>query len=134
MLQKYEAVSYAWGDPANKIDVLCDGKIIMVTQNLKDALLRFKLKDRSRVVWVDAVCINQNDDVEKGSQVKLMERIYRNATRVCVWPGCTTAQMQPAFELIDEIVNHAGPTSARTSPHLDETEPFFDIVKLHRQN
>ena len=131
---KYEAISYAWGNPAKKIDVLCDGKIIMVTQNLKDALLRFKLKDRSRVVWADAICINQNDDVEKGSQVKLMKRIYGNATRVCVWLGCTTAQMQPAFELIDEIVSHASTTSTSTSLHLDETEAFFDIVILHRQH
>ena len=128
---KYEAISYAWGDPANKIDVLCDGKIIMVTQNLKDALLRLKLKDRSRIVWADAICINQNDDVEKGSQVKLMKGIYGNATRVCVWLGRTTAQMEPVFELVDEVVSNTSPTSTRMSPHLDEREPFFDIVKLH---
>jgi hypothetical protein len=35
-----------WGDPAKEINVLCDGKIIMVTQNLKDALLQLKLKDK----------------------------------------------------------------------------------------
>lgn len=131
---KYEAISYAWGDPANKIDVICDGKIIMVTQNLKAALLRFKLKDRSRIVWADAICINQNDNVEKGSQVKLMKGIYGNATRVCVWLGYATVQMEPIFELIDKIVSNASPTSTRMSPLIDETDSFFDIVKLHRQN
>ncbi|KAH7310337.1 heterokaryon incompatibility protein-domain-containing protein [Rhexocercosporidium sp. MPI-PUGE-AT-0058] len=110
---KYEAISYAWGDPTNKVDVLCDGKIITATQNLKDALVRFKLKDRSRFVWADAICINQNDDVEKGSQVKLMNRIYANATRVCAWLGWATVQMQPAFEFIDEIEFHSSPTSTR---------------------
>lgn len=122
---KYEAISYAWGDPANKIDVLCDGKIIMVTPNLKDALLRLRIKDRSRVLWIDAICINQNDHVEKGSQVKLMKRIYGNATRVCVWLGYTTAQMEPVIELIDHIVSNASPTITRMSPPLEETEPFL---------
>jgi hypothetical protein len=118
---KYEAISYAWVDPANKINVLCDGKIIMVTPNLKDALHRLKLKDRSRILWTDAICINQNDEVEKGSQVKLMARIYGNATRVCAWLGCTTAQMQPAFEFIDAIVSRASATGTSRSSHLDES-------------
>lgn len=118
---KYEAISYAWGDPANRIDVLCDGKVITVTQNLKDALLRFKLKDRSRIVWADAICINQDDEVEKGSQVKLMNKIYAKATRVCAWLGCITAQMQPAFELIHEIVIYASPTSTHRTELPDPT-------------
>jgi len=113
---KYETISYAWGDPANKIDVLCDGKIIAITQNLNDALLRFKLRDRSRILWADAICINQNDDVEKGSQVKLMNKIYAKATRVCAWLGCTTAQLQPAFKLMDGIVIHRSLTSTRMAP------------------
>ncbi|KAL2068220.1 hypothetical protein VTL71DRAFT_16318 [Oculimacula yallundae] len=114
---KYEAISYAWGNPASRIDVLCDGKIITVTQNLKDALLRLRLKDKSRIVWADAICINQSDEVEKGSQVKLMNGIYAKATRVCAWLGCTTIQMEPAFELIHDMVIYANSTST-----LDRTE------------
>jgi hypothetical protein len=104
---KYEAISYAWGDPANKLNMLCDGKILLVTPNLKNALHRLKLKDESRILWADAICINQNDVVEKGSQVKLMTRIYGNATRVCIWLGCTVPQMLPAFELVAAIVSRA---------------------------
>ncbi|KAE9365782.1 HET-domain-containing protein [Stipitochalara longipes BDJ] len=127
---KYEAISYAWGDPANKIDVLCDGKIIMVTQNLKDALLRFRIKDRPRIVWADAICINQNDVLEKGLQVKLMKRIYGNATRVCVWLGCTTAQMEPTFELIHEMVNNASFTSTHKTELLDPTSELWSALDI----
>jgi len=129
---EYETISYTWGNPTNKSIVLCHGKIVKVTQNLKDALVRFRLKDRSRILWVDALCINQEDGPEKGFQVKLMNRIYGNATRVCVWLGCTTAQMQPAFELIAQIVNHPNPTSIRKSLHPNEIEPHIDTVKSCR--
>jgi hypothetical protein len=115
---EYEAISYAWGDPANKIDVLCDGKILMITQSLKNALLRLKLKDRPRIIWADAICIDQDNEVEKGLQVKLMDRIYGHASRVCVWLGCTTSQMQPAFELIDKIASHTSLASISKSSHI----------------
>lgn len=128
---KYEAISYAWGDPANKINLLCDGKIITVTPNLKDALHRFKFKDRSRILWADAICINQKDEVEKGLQVKMMARIYGNATTVCVWLGCTNAQLQPAFEFLDTIVGHTSAAGIGMSSHLGES--FFHILNLKRQ-
>lgn len=117
----YEAISYAWGDPINKVNVLCDKKIILVTLNLKNALHQLKLKDRSRILWADAICINQCDDLEKGSQVKLMARIYGKATRVCVWLECTIPQMLPAFELIAAIVSHKSATSTSMSSQLGES-------------
>ena len=102
----FENISYAWGDPANKTNVLCDGKFITVTRNLEDALLRLRLRDKSRILWADAICINQKDDVEKGVQVGIMQKIYSHATRICVWLGCTTPSMLPAFGLIDQILSY----------------------------
>jgi hypothetical protein len=122
---KYEAISYAWGDPANKLNMLCDGKILLVTPNLKNALHRLRLKDESRILWADAICINQNDVVEKGSQVKLMTRIYGNATRVCIWLGCTVPQMLPAFELIAAIVSRASVTCTGTSMSSTPKESLY---------
>ena len=127
----YEAISYAWGDPTDQSSILCDNKIIIVTRNLNDALLRLKLNDRSRFLWADAICINQSDDIEKGSQVQQMARIYGNATTVCVWLGYATAQMQPAFELIDDIVSQGRLINSCTFPHLDDNEPSTD--KLDNQ-
>jgi hypothetical protein len=47
------------------------------------------LRDPSieRIIWVDAVCINQNDDPEKKHQIGLMSKIYSQANRVIIWLG-----------------------------------------------
>jgi len=111
----FENISYAWGDPANKTNVLCDGKFITVTRNLEDALLRLRLRDKSRILWADAICINQKDDVEKGVQVGIMQKIYSHATRICVWLGCTTPSMLPAFGLIDQILSYDSSVPTRRS-------------------
>ncbi|KUJ21310.1 uncharacterized protein LY89DRAFT_770560 [Mollisia scopiformis] len=124
----YKAISYAWGNPANKVNVHCDGKLIVVTRNLRDALLRLRFKDKARLLWADAICINQSDDVEKGSQVKIMQTIYGNATGVCVWLGCGTAEMQPAFKLIDDIVSHESSTSADRTELPDPTSRCWSTL------
>lgn len=51
----YEAMSYAWGDPAVKTSVIIDGKHLDVTVNLKIALEHLRYPDRSRVLWADAI-------------------------------------------------------------------------------
>ncbi|KAF2257882.1 HET-domain-containing protein, partial [Lojkania enalia] len=73
---KYVALSYVWGDATVTDHLLCDGKILNITLNLRDALLRMRPAEIQRLLWVDAVCINQQDNVEKGQQVRLMGLIY----------------------------------------------------------
>jgi hypothetical protein len=43
--------------------------------------------DENKVIWIDALCINQDDDEEKGIQVQMMDRIFQEAKRVAVWLG-----------------------------------------------
>jgi hypothetical protein len=50
-------------------------------------LLRLRLRDEPRLLWIDAVCINQTDNVEKTKQATLMRKIYENAVRVLVQLG-----------------------------------------------
>ncbi|KAH8159575.1 hypothetical protein CIB48_g8671 [Xylaria polymorpha] len=85
---KYEALSYCWGSKTPLHPVLCDGSsVVWVTQNLFDALQELRLEDKSRMLWADAICINQCDVPEKNSQVQMMANIYRQADRVLVWLG-----------------------------------------------
>ena len=52
---EYEAISYAWGDPNARASIICDGKIIEVTQNLHRGLTHLRFQDRSRFLWADAI-------------------------------------------------------------------------------
>src|SRR5690242_3272894 len=58
-----------------------------VTKNLADALRAFRHKRLVRILWADALCINQMDTRERGQQVKLMGLIYWKACCVRVWLG-----------------------------------------------
>lgn len=83
----YEALSYTWGDATKCRTIECNDKHFGVSQNLFDALINIRLADKSRTIWIDALCINQENDAEKSEQVQYMYGIYRAATRVVVWLG-----------------------------------------------
>jgi hypothetical protein len=89
---KYEALSYAWGEERGPVPVMVkslgsERTFIEVTQNLFTALIYLRHKSEARVLWIDALCINQEDMEERSSQVARMADIYRLAHRVVVWLG-----------------------------------------------
>jgi hypothetical protein len=84
---RYEALSYTWGDASITLPLSCSGHTIDVTVSLHDALTDLRHRRRKRLLWVDAVCINQTDNEEKGQQVKLMGSIYSRARRVLIYLG-----------------------------------------------
>jgi hypothetical protein len=86
----YVALSYTWGDASVTREIFVDDIPVSVTVNLYAALLQ--LRDHSRVrqgfrIWVDALCINQADLVERAVQVARMKEIYERAWHVVVWLG-----------------------------------------------
>ncbi|BCR95461.1 HET domain-containing protein [Aspergillus luchuensis] len=83
----FEALSYVWGDTSVTVDISVDDCIIGVTANLHAFLRGLRQPDTERTVWVDYVCINQNDISERNSQVPLMCQIYSTATSVVAWLG-----------------------------------------------
>ncbi|KAE9365056.1 HET-domain-containing protein, partial [Stipitochalara longipes BDJ] len=96
--QPFEALSYVWGDGRSMRSIFCfdHGSIsntktstILVTSNCWHALRRLRLEDKTRVLWIDAICINQNreDQGEKSQQVPLMGNLYRKASCVLVYLG-----------------------------------------------
>lgn len=84
---QYECLSYAWGDASKHHGITVSGHTVFVRHNLGQALLRIRYPDRPRVVWVDAICISQNDLEEKAQQVGLIGDIFIQASRVLAWLG-----------------------------------------------
>ena len=84
---QYEAVSYVWGDPVFEHTLYLHETAFQITKNLSDALRCFRKPDKERVLWIDAVCINQKDFQEKSKQIPLMGNIYRFAHAVLAWLG-----------------------------------------------
>jgi hypothetical protein len=67
---EYEALSYEWGDPTDaSLVIWIDGETVPVRENLWWALWYLRYEERERVVWIDALCINQNDNKERQHQV-----------------------------------------------------------------
>lgn len=83
----YTAFSYVWGDPALVGKLTCNGKPFAITENLRLALRRLRRNDVSILLWVDQICINQDDLQEKSQQVVLMGTIYQRAWSTLVWLG-----------------------------------------------
>ncbi|KAF7676362.1 hypothetical protein GT037_005867 [Alternaria burnsii] len=99
----YEAISYVWGDAKHTVDVWCNGLQVPITASLASALRNFRHPSEPRLLWADALCINQKDDQEKGHQVKRMGQVYANAKCVLVWLGCDVNNVaKDTFALICE--------------------------------
>lgn len=97
----YEALSYVWGSEDNKRPIhIGDNDELLITANLYAALRHLRYCFVERILWVDAICINQADDDEKGQQVQVMAKIYAKASRVVVWLGETANNSDQALEAI----------------------------------
>ncbi|KAF1989031.1 HET-domain-containing protein, partial [Aulographum hederae CBS 113979] len=83
----YDAISYCWGHPSEKLPIQANGSPIRIPSNLSDALRYLRSPTEVRVLWADALCINQGDDKERGHQVAQMGRIFWQADKVHAWLG-----------------------------------------------
>ncbi|KAH8658107.1 heterokaryon incompatibility protein-domain-containing protein [Xylariales sp. PMI_506] len=101
----YEAISYVWGETYSKVDIVLNGATVTVTANLGAALARMRLETADRVLWADAVCINQNDLAERSAQVQMMRTIYERAHCVLIWLERKNPDDEDALRFIDRIAS-----------------------------
>ncbi|WYZ35812.1 hypothetical protein EsH8_X_000459 [Colletotrichum jinshuiense] len=88
VLIPYEALSYCWGSSATLCHtILVNGKVLFTTANLFDALKELRRQDEDRILWIDAICIDQSNIRERGHQVGWMGRVYARADQVLFWLG-----------------------------------------------
>lgn len=105
----YEALSYTWADETGDVqktsEFLCDDdhSIIRITGNCAAAIRRLRLPDRKRSLWIDAICINQSNELERTFQVSMMSRIYLQALRVVVYTGEGTYQTDKLFDWLNAL-------------------------------
>ncbi|KAK5722696.1 hypothetical protein LTR15_005928 [Elasticomyces elasticus] len=83
----YNTISYVWGDGKEKCTIHVDGRSAEIIASAEQVLRRFRLRDRDRTIWLDAICINQGDVEERGEQVALMNAIYTGSSHNLIWLG-----------------------------------------------
>jgi hypothetical protein len=83
----YVAISYAWGDGLDTEPLELGGVTIPVGKSLYEALEAVRHGKKDALVWVDALCIDQNNKDERAAQVRLMGHIYSQAVSVAIWLG-----------------------------------------------
>ncbi|KIW01409.1 uncharacterized protein PV09_07173 [Verruconis gallopava] len=104
----YDALSYTWGDSTKTEPIVVNASRFEATKNLIAALqqLRDSRLDkiqRSNLIWIDALCINQNDEEEKSKQVQMMRNIFGSAVQVLVCLGPADKQLQNGLEAVATV-------------------------------
>lgn len=119
---QYEALSYAWGEHKDRRTISVDGERVSVTRNLAMALQYLRDPIVDTIIWIDALCINQEDKMEKSIQVALMRDIYRHAEHVKMWLG-------PAANNSDTIMRVFNEEGPRLYAYTDEDTTSRMIYK-----
>lgn len=84
---EYETISYCWGNAAQRDLILLNGLRISVPSSSAAALRCVRLCQSDRTVWLDAICINQDDLEERARQVAIMGAIYRKGAQNLIYLG-----------------------------------------------
>jgi hypothetical protein len=125
---EFEALSYTWGVANVTEPIFVNGHAVRVTTNLKAALRALRKIKGTRVMWTDALCINQNDIQERNEQVPRMRDIYQRATRTIAWLGSPDPIALRAMDILE--------TLGGTKAHMDSLQmpapirwsgPLYDV-------
>ena len=116
---QFEALSYAWGDPKITSTIKLHKVQWEVTINLEAGLRHLRENVNERILWIDAICIDQGSNEERNYQVPLMKTIYTNASIVRVWLGESAKGSDEAMRVLNELGNGNTPRLAIDGRALD---------------
>jgi hypothetical protein len=124
----YDALSYSWamdedGHYSQDYEIFIDSNRQWITRNLSDGLRRIRVRDKSIRIWIDAVCINQQDNVERSVQVAMMADIYARAEKVLVWLGNGTEEKEDLLML--ELFQ-------RIKKRTEQVKPWKEPTAIHQ--
>ncbi|KAF7187837.1 Heterokaryon incompatibility protein 6, OR allele [Pseudocercospora fuligena] len=120
---QYIALSYCWGTSEMEWDIIINDSTFGLTDNLHSFLQAVVAGSVpiSTALWVDAICINQQDTKEKGLQVQSMWQVYENAAEVISWIGEPQPLYETAFKFINDLGSQAKNVNASSVGKLMET-------------
>ena len=127
---QFVTLSYVWGPPRYTKSIRLNGCPFPVLDNLYpllEALCDYPCFQNDYWVWIDSICINQEDEHERAQQVLLMGRIYRQSTRTVIWLGLGTAETDRAIKFLHELaaVHFELPAAALQPETWDAIGVFF---------
>ena len=138
----FESLSYAWGpaeDPQTIFIGVSGQETLSVTRNIREALPYLRDAKKPRVLWIDAICVNQKDLEERSSQVRRMAWIYSKAKRVIVWLGPASTDSHIALECCNTVsskinVDWWSDTMSPLSGESHWTDTFRELPFDDKQN
>lgn len=132
----YETISYSWGLSRAPSIIKINGHMTTVPASSEAALRRMRPTDRPRVLWIDAICIDQSSVTERSVQVAIMSLIYRTAMHNLIYLGENDGMAERGVKAIQNVVNDMRTATAdltllsqtiydeETSTSLYSTEAF----------
>jgi hypothetical protein len=117
----YTALSYTWGSPTPTTTIFIDGHSFQVRGNLYDFLSLSQAENqipKSCLFWIDQICINQEDEREKGHQVQFMGEIFRRAYNVIAWLGMEDDNSRFTITWMQKVERRAAQLSIKEKNYL----------------
>lgn len=99
----YETISYRWGDATNLASIKLDNAVRQIPASSAAAIRRARHPDTPRILWIDAVCINQKDNKERAQQVAMMGDVYSCSDGNLVYLGEDEGWATQAVQSIEAI-------------------------------
>ena len=101
----YHALSYVWLKPEFVREIRVDDGYLLVTEGVFAAVKNLRPEDQPLTIWIDQVCINQDDFDERFQQVMLMRDIYTRSQQVYIWLGEYAELCEAAFGIMPKILD-----------------------------
>jgi hypothetical protein len=128
----FTALSYLWGKPSRTYPIIANQKSLGVTKNLliffREAQRRLDANDECSKtfhgwLWIDAVCINQDDQLERSQQVRHMKTIFEAAHDMIIWLGEGRGRTGEALDVMREVAAYGLNNNERLDVRIIEDQP-----------
>lgn len=125
--EPYKALSYVWGDPARPCAITVNQKCFWITLSLQEALCHIREEVHHIKLWVDALCINQEDIGERSAQVQQMGMTYSQCNEVLIWLGTCSSELNPLESICEFHRQRRGLHSDTDEDFITRLRPGYDV-------